>query len=93
MKKSAALYVKVPSWVHPMDVEIEGTPEKPEFINGYFLFTHPPIDKKISLKLNMPTRKITLKHRTRDIRVVLLGDEVQSMENHGADLTFFPSLD
>jgi hypothetical protein len=41
----------------------------------------------------MPERQLLLPHRTRDIWVQLRGDAVRAMDNFGADLTFFDSLD
>ena len=38
-------------------------------------------------------KALTLKHRTREIRVRLWGDQVVAMDNFGAKLTFFDPID
>ena len=47
----------------------------------------------VSISYPLPGRQITLKHRTRDIRVRLRGDEVEAMDSFGADLTYFDPID
>jgi hypothetical protein len=42
--------------------------------------------------MDLPLRAITLKHRTREIRAFLRGDEAIAMENFGAELTYFDPL-
>ena len=42
---------------------------------------------------DLPVQEVTLKHRTRDIRVRLSGDQVVAMDNCGADLTFFAHME
>ncbi len=60
--------------------------------NGYLFVAEPPVNRPIAIAFELPTEEIALKHRTREIRARLRGDEVAAMEDFGADLTFFEPL-
>ncbi len=92
VKKPGPLFVRIPSWVDLQAMTVSGTSDTPRCSNGYLLFAQPPVNRAITLRYEMRTEQIVLHHRTRDICVRLRGDEVEAMENHGADLTFFESL-
>ena len=64
----------------------------PRYTNGYLFFAAPPVNRKIAIEFPLASQEITLKHQTRKIRVRLRGDQVEAMENFGADLTFFDPL-
>ena len=93
VKRPAPLFVRVPLWTDPDEVAIDGVAARPRFANGYFLVPEPPLNRPISFRFPLPTEQITMRHRTRDIRVRFRGDEVVAMDNHGADLTYFDPFD
>ena len=70
-----------------------GSNQAPLFTNDYLFLAEPPVGRTIELKFDLPGQEIVLKHRSRDIRVRLRGDEVVAMDNFGTDLTFFDALD
>ena len=92
VKKPGPLFVRIPPWADVRDMQVEGAQGPARFTNGYLFFPRPPVNRTISLEFPLPVQEITLKHRTRQIRARLRGDEVVAMENFGADLTFFDSL-
>ena len=92
LKQSGPLFVRIPPWVNLDDLVIEGTVEQPINTNGYLFFATPPVNQPITFAFEMPLEELTMRHLTRDIRVQLRGDAVESMENHGANLTFFDSI-
>ena len=81
VKTAAPLFVRIPSWAGPIDADICS--------NGYLVLPQPPVDHWIDIAIPLKEREIVLKHRTRDIRVLLRGDEVVKMDSFGADLTYF----
>lgn len=93
VKQPAPLFVRVPPWVDSEVLVLQGTSETPRFTNGYLFIPEPPVGQPLTLKFPLVEQQITLKHRTRDIRVRLRGDEVVAMDNFGADLTFFDPID
>ena len=93
VKTAAPLFVRVPSWVSPDSIRIQGTKNVARLTNGCLFLPKPPVGEWIAFPFDLPEREITLKHRTRDIRVRLRGDEVLAMDNFGADLTFFDPLE
>jgi hypothetical protein len=54
-----------------------------------------PVGQPVTVRFPLVEREMTLSPRVhpRPIRAVMRGDAVAAMENLGADLTFFPSLD
>ena len=93
VKRPGPLFVRVPPWVDPATLEIGGVSGTPRFNNGYLLIAEPPVNQMLSLEFPLPLQEIVLEHRARQIRTLLRGDQVEAMENFGADLTFFESLD
>ena len=93
VKRPGPLFVRVPPWVDPETLEIGGVSGTPRFTNGYLLIAEPPVNQMLSLEFPLPLQEIVLKHRARQIRTLFSGDQVEAMENFGADLTFFESLD
>ena len=86
------LFVRIPPWIDRQLVA-SGLDSKPLFANDYLFIATPPLNSPIELPLDLPIEQIVLKHRTRDIRVRLHGDQVAAMDNFGADLTFFEPID
>jgi hypothetical protein len=93
VKRPGPLFVRVPPWVDRGKVRVEGVAGRPRFSNGYFFIAEPPVNRTISFDFPLAGEEITMKHRTRDIRVRFRGDEVVAMDNHGADLTYFDHLE
>ena len=104
MKKPGPLFVRIPSWTDQGRIEVCGAsspvsgpepaePGTPRLAGGYLYLPRPDVGKPVSIAFPLPTREFTLEHRTRQIRVRLRGDEVEAMDNHGADLTFFPPIE
>lgn len=92
LKRPGALFVRIPPWVEPTLLKLDGAPGESQVNNGYLVLAQPPINRWITLTFPLPTQEITLVHRTRQIRTRLRGDEVVAMDNFGADLTFFDAL-
>ena len=92
LKRPGPLYVRVPTWLNDVGLQVEGDAGG-RLTNGYLLIPEPPINRPIAFDVPLPIQHVTLKHRSRDIRVRLRGDEVIAMDNFDADLTFFDPLD
>ena len=92
LKKPGPLFVRIPPWVSPDEIVVEGA-ASPRLEGAYAFFAAPPVGRPISLRYPLGEEKLVLKHRTRDIQVRLLGDAVTAMENFGADLTFFDPIE
>ena len=93
VKRPGPLFVRMPPWVDQQHLRIEGVVGTPRSTNGYLLFPNPPVNRVISLEFPLADSEVKLKHQTRDIRARLRGDEVVSMDNFGADLTFFDPIE
>ena len=92
VKRPGPLFVRIPTWVAPESVRVDGVEEAPRCSNGYLVFGRPPLNRWITARFDLSESKIVLKHRTREIGVQLRGDSVAAMSNFGAELTFFPPL-
>ncbi len=92
VKRPGALFVRMPPWVEPHLIKLDGAPGEPHLSNGYLVIAQPPVNRWITIAFPLPTQALTLVHRTRQIRAQLRGDEVVAMDNFGADLTFFDAL-
>ena len=92
-KRPGPVLIRVPLWVDRPKAAIRGVIGEPHFTGGYVLVSQPPVNQAITLEFPLTVRDIALKHRTRDIRARLRGDEVVAMDSFGADLTFFDPLD
>ena len=88
----APLWVRLPGWVDRAAMRIEGASEPLRWRGDYLFFASPPVGKAISIRFPLAISEMSLTHRTRTIRARLRGDEVIAMENHGAEMTFFPPL-
>ena len=93
VKKPAPLFVRIPSWVSREEVRVEGVAGKPGWSNGYLLIAEPPVNRDIAIDFPLKEEEIEMKHRTRNIRVRLRGDEVAAMDSFGADVTFFDEFE
>lgn len=89
--KAGPLFVRLPPWVDPGEVQIEGVSEAPVWTKGYLFFARPPVRKLIQINFPLKTQELVLSGRVHvhPIRVRLQGDAVAAMDNFGADLTFF----
>ena len=92
VKRPGPLYVRIPSWVTPDSVRVDGVGSGLQWSNGYLVLSRPQLNRWVAIEFNLAESKIVLKHRTREIGVQLRGDSVAAMSNFGADLTFFPPL-
>ena len=93
LKRSGPLFVRVPPWVEPQNITIQGVAGAIRHTNGYLFIPEPPVNREISLVYPLSTQEITLKNPDGQIRVRFRGDEVVGMDNFGADLTFFDPID
>jgi len=93
VKRPGPLYVRIPTWVTPDSVRVDGVGSGLQWSNGYLVLSRPQLNRWVAIEFNLAESKIVLKHRTREIGVQLRGDSVAAMSNFGADLTFFPPLD
>ena len=73
--------------------DAHATPGMPRLSNGYLLFTGAIANRPITIRYPLKQQQITLKNPAGPIRVRLKGDMVEAMDNHGADLTFFDTID
>ncbi len=89
VKKPAPLFVRIPPWLQPAELELGEIISPWQISNGYLCILQPPINRWLAIPFPLKEETITLSHRTRQIRARLRGDEVVAMENFGADLTFF----
>ena len=93
VRRAGPLFVRIPPWVDPELVHIEGAEGGPRPTNGYLFFASPLIGRRISLEFPMAGQEITLGNPAGEIRARLRGDEVEAMDGFGADLTFFDPID
>ena len=93
VKRPGPLFVRLPTWVDPRQVEVEGTGEDPRHTGGYLFLPRPPLDRTLTIRFPLAGEELVLEHRTRSIRVRMRGDAVAGMSDFGADLTFFDPLD
>jgi hypothetical protein len=92
VKHRSPLFVRIPSWVDTGTLTVDGKLGTALITGGHLLLTHPPMNQWITIDFPLLTRKIRLAYGTRDLGVVLRGDEVLAMDNLGADLTFFDPI-
>ena len=89
VRRPAPLYVRIPRWVNDDALTVDGADREIGNFNGYAYFPEPPVGRWLSFSFPMAWSEDVLLHRTREIRMRLRGDEVVTMDNFGADLTFF----
>ncbi len=88
------LWVRLPPWVDTGKLAVDRLTGPPRLINGsLFVPDPPPAERPLVIRFPLAEQELTLRHRTRDIRVRLRGDEVVAMDSFGMDLTFFEPMD
>ena len=92
LKEPGPVWVRVPAWAEPAGVDFEPLLRSPMRTGPYLFFAEFPVGQCVTFALDLPVREIVLRHRTREIRVRLRGDEVVAMENFGQDLCFFDPI-
>ncbi|HOP10741.1 MAG TPA: hypothetical protein PK629_04555 [Oscillospiraceae bacterium] len=92
LKQPGALFVRIPSWVDRERITVDGA--KPGgFHNGYLFLSKTAVNQLVTIHFKLVKSEMVLRHRTRDIRVRMLGDRVVAMDNFGMDHTFFDAID
>ena len=74
-------------------ITVSGVEPPYRFTNQHLFIADPPVATPLAIGFDLAVQELVLKHRTRDIRVRLRGDEVVAADNFGADLTFFDPYD
>ncbi len=87
-RRPGAVAIRVPNWFDG-DPAAFAAGNNLTLAGGYWHNESTEAPTLLELPLTLEQRTVVLRHRTRDIRVVLAGDSVVTMENHGAELTFF----
>ncbi|MEP7359666.1 MAG: hypothetical protein ABI847_20605, partial [Anaerolineales bacterium] len=95
LKQPGPLFVRVPPWVEPNDLSIEGAPAPTRWNSHYLFFENAPIGLPIRLRfpLKESTLTLTSRHHPQPIRVRLAGDGPVAMDNFGMDLTYFETYE
>ena len=93
LKEPAPLFVRLPQGLAQRDLRFRGFQSPVRLTNGYLFIGDPPVGTPITIEFALPVTELVLRHRTRDIRVRLRGDQAVAMDNFGADWTFFDPLD
>ncbi|MCD4669202.1 MAG: hypothetical protein K8S14_02015 [Actinomycetia bacterium] len=90
-KRSGSLFVRIPHWLNHDKVKIGGNSVPPIRASGYLFFSEVSAGQTIELRFPLKEVQLTLSGRLHinPIRVKIRGDAVMSMDNFGADLTFF----
>jgi DUF1680 family protein len=91
LKRPGNVLVRIPPWVDPSAIRINGSAATSRPIDGY-LHLAAQAAGAINLEFPLTPRQVDLTFRNRTIRTRLKGDQVTQMENFGADLTYFDSL-
>ena len=92
LKQPGSLFVRIPAWADASALSVSGCAERPLPTGRYLLFANPPVGTPLTFRLELPASELSLRHRTRDIRVRLRGDEVVAMDNFGQGLAYFDAL-
>lgn len=90
-KQPGPLWVRLPPWVPDDRLAVEGAAGR-RLSSGYLFVPEPPVNRFVTIRYPLVESELTLEHRTRRIRARLRGDAVATMENFGADFTFFEPL-
>ena len=93
LKTPAPLFVRLPAGVAPSDIALSGSEAPVQITNGYLFIENLPVGAPLTIAFPLPESELVLRHRTRDIRVRLRGDQAVAMDNFGADWTFFDPID
>ena len=91
LNEPGQLAIRVPNWFEE-DPATFAVSKNLRYEDGYWHRDQAVAAQPQELQLRLPKQTVALRHRTRDITVDMEGDSVLSMENYGADLTFFDSL-
>lgn len=91
VKRPAPLMIRIPPSVQADAIKVTGAVALPRLINGYLYIAEPP-QAAFTISFPLMQQELLLRYKTRRIRARLKGDQVQQMENFGADLTFFDPL-
>ena len=91
LKQPGPLWVRLPPWVERAKLGVTAGEVElhRRFSNGYCVIAEPPVNVPVELAFELKESEMTLRHRTRNIRVRMRGDGVAAMENFKADLVFF----
>ncbi|MCY4527330.1 MAG: hypothetical protein OXB89_12075 [Anaerolineaceae bacterium] len=90
LKEPGGMAIRVPHWFTE-DPAAFALRNNLLLSDGYWRFEAKKAPCLLELPLTLEQQTVVLKHKTRDIRAHLAGDSIVSMDNHGADLTFFAS--
>jgi hypothetical protein len=91
--RSVPLRVRLPSWVNPDEPMLRVVGLSWSRLDHYLFFSQPVVGMPMEIAFPLPSQELVLKHATHDIRVRMHGDEVEAMDNFGADLTYFESYE
>jgi hypothetical protein len=89
--KPGPLRIRLPMWVDQSELKVESS-TRHHVLNSYVLIAEPCVGEDIKVSYPLADSELVLHHRTRDIRAQLRGDTVVSMDDFGAELTFFPTI-
>ena len=85
------LWIRLPLWADRSDLKVESSATH-RVLDNYVLLGEPHVGEAVKVSYPLADSEIVLHHRTRDIRARLRGDSVISMDDFGADLTFYPPI-
>ena len=86
------LWIRLPSWADRSELKVKST-TRHRVLESYVLIAEPNVGEAVKVLYPLADSELVLHHRTREIRARLRGDTVVSMDNFGAELTFFPTID
>jgi hypothetical protein len=90
--KPGPLRIRLPLWVDQSELKVESS-TRHRVLDSYVLIAEPCVGEAVKVSYPLADSELVLHHRTRDIRARLRGDTVVSMDDFGAELTFFPPID
>jgi hypothetical protein len=86
------LWIRLPQWADRSALDVQSSASH-RVLDSYVLIAEPQVGESIKVSYPAVDSELVLHHRTRDIRARLRGDSVASMDNFGAELTFFPPIE
>ena len=92
LKQEGPLWIRKPSWVQGEELHLPLGCQVYTNDKGYWFIPHLPVATPMTIRFPLREQELVLQHRTRDIPMRLRGDTPIAMQNHGADLTFFPNM-
>jgi hypothetical protein len=95
LRQPGPLRVRLPPWLSPAEVVVEGVPVPPRHLAGGLFWAEPPVGSAIRLCFPLKESTLTLSapHHSRPIRLRLRGDSPLAMDNLGTDLTYFEAYE